>query len=88
LTEWLEDEDTVDAKVNKRPKAISRRFRSPVQEEPKPEPALMRDASLPPKLEEKTSQPKSREHLLKQQRMPALRAPHSTKPGRSAGAGH
>ncbi len=94
LLEWFDDEEIpVAAKsrggaANKLPKALSRRFRQPVPNgQAATEPALMREAAQPPKPEERQSQANSREHLLKQQRLPKLRAPHSTKPARAAGAG-
>ncbi len=87
MQEWLEDDDApVLAKahgggVKRTSKSVPRRFRLPQNEPaPKIEPALMREPSPPPKIEEKSS-PAHREP-------PALRAPHSTKPGRAAGAGH
>ncbi len=91
LMEWLDEEEEqapVAARSRSAGKLLKRRFRQPVQNgEAKIEPALMREASQPPRTEEKPSQANSREHLLKQQRMPKLRAPHSTKPARAAGAG-
>ncbi len=49
----------------------------------KPDPALIREAA-PPKLEQRTSQASSPEHLRKLQRLPNLRAPYM-QPGRRAG---
>ncbi len=96
LMEWLDEEaPTVAAKsrggaANKSPKALSRRYRLPEANGSgkEIEPAMMREASQPGRTDERTpSQANSREHLLKQQRLPTLRAPHSTKPARAAGAG-
>lgn len=94
LMEWLDEEaPTLAAKrrggvANKSPKPLPRRFR-PVANGAgeKVEPAMMREAAQFNRTDEKTSQANSREHLLKQQRLPKLRAPHSTKPARAAGAG-
>lgn len=49
---------------------------------PKPEPALVREPAPPPKTEIRSSQATSREHLLKQARLPQLRAayPRSRRP--------
>jgi hypothetical protein len=57
--------------------AVSPKFRPVVgsQPEPKPEPALVREPAPPPKPDEKHSQASSREHLLKSDRLPKLRAP-------------
>jgi len=88
LEEWLEDElGEVPAQPRgsrvlgthlKKPKvAVSRKFRPVVGSlpEPKLEPALVREAAPPPRSEEKHSQASSREHLLKSERLPKLRAP-------------
>jgi hypothetical protein len=66
-------------------KAVPRRSRLPVAaaRAPKPDPALAREAA-PLKLEDKTSQAHSPEHLRKLQRLPKLRAPY-TNPGRHVG---
>ena len=88
IREWLEGEEgTVPAQPRsshvlgayiKIPKtAVARKFRPAVGNEaaPRLEPALMREPAPPPKLDEKHSQATSREHLLKTQRLPKLRAP-------------
>ncbi len=94
LLEWLDEEvpaqthgGHVAGALAKAPK-VARRTRILVSNgtPSKPEPALMRESS-PAKVEERHSQAHSREHLLKVQRTPTLRAPHSTKPGKAAGAG-
>ncbi len=70
---------------DKAAKAVPRRSRPPAAagQAPKPDPALAREPA-PPKLEERTSQAHSPEHLRKLQRLPKLRAPY-TNPGRRAG---
>jgi len=88
LQEWLADElSEIPAQPRgsrvlgthlKKPKAaVSPKFRPVVgsQPEPKLEPALVRDPAPPLKSEEKHSQASSREHLLKSERLPKLRAP-------------
>jgi hypothetical protein len=88
LQEWLADElSEIPAQPRgsrvlgthlKKPKAaVSRKFRPVVgsQPEPKLEPAQVREAAPPPRSEEKHSQASSREHLLKSERLPNLRAP-------------
>jgi hypothetical protein len=88
VQEWLEGEDsTVPAQPRsshvlgayiKIPKtAVARKFRPSVGNPtvPRLEPALVREPAPPPKLDEKHSQATSREHLLKSQRLPKLRAP-------------
>lgn len=95
LMEWLDEEaPTLTAMrrggaANKSPKPLSRRYRAPVAigAGEKIEPAMMREAAQSIRIDERASQANSREHLLKQQRLPMLRAPHSTKPARAAGAG-
>jgi hypothetical protein len=88
LQEWLADElSEIPAQPRgsrmlgthlKKPKAaVSPKFRPVVgsQPEPKLEPAQVREAAPPPRSEEKHSQASSREHLLKSERLPNLRAP-------------
>jgi hypothetical protein len=88
LHDWLDgDESTLPAQPRsshvlgayiKIPKvAVSRKFRPTVQPvpEPKPEPALIREPAPPARMGEKPSQASSREHLLKTERLPKLRAP-------------
>ncbi len=72
---------------DKTAKAVPRRSRRPIaagQAHKPPEPALVREPAPAPKLEERTSQASSPEHLRKLQRIPKLRAPY-TSPGRRAG---
>lgn len=92
IQDWLgEDEIPAQAKARgaasgKLPKSGSRRLRSAAAEPvSKPEPALMREPSQQVRADLKTSQANSPDHLRKQQRLPALRASHSTKPGHAAG---
>ncbi|HOK48179.1 MAG TPA: hypothetical protein PLA43_03545 [Bryobacteraceae bacterium] len=97
LLEWLEgEESTLPAKPRSRhivgsyikvPKAVTRRPRRivPETQPEKLEPALVREAAPPVKLQEKRTQANSPEHLRKASRIPKLRAPftpHSrTSPG-------
>jgi len=87
LQEWLEDElgevpaqprgsRVLGTHLQKPKAAVSRKFRPVVGSlpEPKLEPAQVREAA-PPRSEEKHSQASSREHLLKSERLPNLRAP-------------
>jgi hypothetical protein len=94
IQDWLgEDEMPAQAKTRgaasgKLPKSGSRRLRAAATEPAaRPDPALMREPSQQAKADIKTSQANSPDHLRKQQRLAALRAPHSTKPGRAAGSG-
>lgn len=94
IQDWLgEDEIPAQAKARgaasgKLPKSGSRRVRAGIAEQAgKPDPALMREPSQEIKPGIKTSQANSPDHLRKQQRLAALRAPHSTKPARAAGTG-
>ncbi len=66
-------------------KAVPRRSRLPVATvgAQRPDPALAREPA-PLKVEDKTSQAHSPEHLRKLQRLPKLRAPY-TNPGRHVG---
>jgi hypothetical protein len=61
-------------------KAVSRRFRPPVQngQAKKPDPALVREPA-PAKMEEKHSQASAPEHLRRVQRISNLRAPYGTR---------
>ena len=67
-------------------KAVPRRSRLPIPagQPKKPEPALTREAALPPKPEGRASQASSPGHLRKLQRLSKLRAPYLTA-GRRAG---
>jgi len=95
IQEWLEaEEETVPAhargfdtqemrvKIRKPPLPGKLRLARPSLPDPRPEPALVREPAPPPKLEERSSQASSREHLLKLERLPQLRAayPRSRKP--------
>jgi hypothetical protein len=67
-------------------KALPRRSRllAGVGQARKPDPALTREPAPAPRIEERTSQAHSPEHLRKLQRLPKLRAPYAS-PGRRAG---
>jgi hypothetical protein len=95
IQEWLgAEEETVPAhargfdsletrvKIRKPPIPGKLRLARPVTPPPKPEPALVREPAPPPKPELRVSQATSREHLLKQERLPQLRAayPRSRRP--------
>jgi len=90
MQEWLgAEEETVPAhgrgfdtqethlKIRKPPVPGKRRLTRPSPPPSKPEPALAREPALPPKPELKASQATSREHLLKLERLPQLRAAYS-----------
>jgi hypothetical protein len=91
VQEWLEGEeevtgaragsaDVLASRLKIQKLAVSGKFRlgRPSQPPPKPEPALVREAGPSPKPVQKHSQATSREHLLKLERLPKLRAPVST----------
>jgi hypothetical protein len=91
IMEWLGDEETelgcqaraarVVGGGDKLSKAVARK--PPVLVPPvaaKPDPALMREAAPPHRLNERHSQASSPEHLRKLQRLPRLRAPIASKP--------
>jgi hypothetical protein len=65
------------AKIRKPPVPGKLRLARPAMPTPKPEPALAREPAPPPKPEFRPSQATSREHLLKQERLPQLRAAYS-----------
>ncbi len=83
--EWLDEEETVTAQgrssrllgpSGKIPKVAGKRASSlPMPAPQKPDPALVREAAPPARLNEKHSQASSPEHLRKLQRLPKLRAP-------------
>ncbi len=88
IQEWLvADEEVLPARargydvqepgVKIRKPVLRGRFRqaSPVQPSARPEPALVREPAPPVRLADKQSQPSSRDHLLKLERLPQLRAP-------------
>ena len=90
IQQWLEAEEGVipahprgfealetNGKIRKPPVPGKLHPPLPDQPAPKPEPALIREPARSPKVEEKHSQASSREHLLKQERLPQLRAPFS-----------
>ncbi|MBM3747524.1 MAG: hypothetical protein FJW34_17195 [Acidobacteria bacterium] len=90
VREWLvDDEETVpahprgleaqEARLKIRKPPVPGKFRQPrsVLPAPKPEPALIREPAPPSRAGEKQSQATSREHLLKLERLPQLRAPFS-----------
>jgi hypothetical protein len=90
VREWLvADEDAVpanprgldaqEARLKIRKPPVPGKFRQPrsVLPAPKPEPALIREPAPPSRAGERQSQATSREHLLKQERLPQLRAPFS-----------
>jgi len=97
LLEWLEgEENTLPAKPRSRhvvgsyikiPRAATRRSRRIVPEiqVEKLEPALVREAAPPVKLQEKRTQANSPEHLRKASRIPKLRAPFTPHFRTSAG---
>ncbi len=100
MQEWIEgEESTVPAQTRsahvlgayiKIPKAaVSRRSRpqKPNGVAARVEPALVREAAPPPKVEDKPTQASSPEHLRKQQRLSKLRAPFAPKPARGAARG-
>jgi len=90
VREWLvADEETVpahprgldaqEARLKVRKPPVPGKFRQPrsVLPAPKPEPAQIREPAPPARTIEKPSQATSREHLLKLERLPQLRAPFS-----------
>lgn len=90
IREWLvADEENVpanprgldaqEARLKIRKPPVPGKFRRPrsVLPPPKPEPALVREAAPASRAGERQSQASSREHLLKQERLPQLRAPFS-----------
>jgi hypothetical protein len=93
LRDWIdEDEGTVPAQSRsphvvgayiKIAKPETRKARRPAANgvTQKVEPALMREPSPPPKVEDKHSQASSPEHLRKLQRLPKLRASYAQRPG-------
>lgn len=99
MQEWTEGEDsTVPAQTRsahvlgayiKIPKLVPRKGRreKPNGAATRVEPALMREAAPPPKVEEKPTQASSPEHLRKQQRLSKLRAPFAPNPARGAARG-
>jgi hypothetical protein len=85
VSAFLGDDDAGECAQGKAAKAVPRRVRLPVAtgQAQKPDPALAREPALP-KIEDRTSQAHSPEHLRKLQRLPKLRAPY-TNPGRHVG---
>jgi hypothetical protein len=90
IQEWLgAEEETVPAhprgidaqemrvKIRKPLVAGRLRLARPSPPAPRPEPALVREPARPPKTVERGSQASSREHLLKLERLPQLRAAYS-----------
>jgi hypothetical protein len=88
LADWLEEEDgttptksrgahVVDLYI-KRGKPAVKKLRRPAAaaEQPKPEPALAREAAAPAKPDAKSSQSASWDHLRRMERLPQLRAPY------------
>lgn len=91
VQEWLEGEGEVTGaragsadvlgsrlKIQKPVVGGKSRLARPSQPPPKPEPALVREAGPSRRPVQRHSQATSREHLLKLERLPKLRAPVST----------
>jgi hypothetical protein len=92
VLEYLEGEEStvparprsshvVGAYIKIRKAPLAGKFRPPQANEPaaKIEPALVREPAPPGKAEDKHSQATSREHLLKSERLPDLRASYAKK---------